>query len=434
MLIKISNSVSTLTMNVASKQYLMVVNVRYYRVNQEEVALEGAFIEHLKLLRGKLSSTFDHFAIAMVEMEQSEYETSKSRLSILNETSEEIFVEKICGESPKTSKIQTLYSVAQRLKELVSRCNVLHVGLSHDLFFPMTFMALLWAIFYQKKIIYIVDIDFRNSALMNYRAGRWSLKSYLACKLVYDKFRALQVKVAISKSSLVLLKGKEFCRDFGKGKANVKNFLNSAYSKVHIIKQDALNQKITHVKDADQPFEVVYFGRLTAYKGIDLCLRAVAIAKQKMACDIKFHILGDGEERQNLESLAQELGLQDNVVFYGALPFNMAFFQTLQNYHLLLAAPLSEDTPRSALDAMASGIPILAFDTYYYRDLVSTGAVDTVPWLSVEQLAEKLSFYSSHRAELATMMGHAAKFAHQNTQEKWLEQRIDWTRAFVNVT
>ena len=36
---------------------------------------------------------------------------------------------------------------------------------------------------------------------------------------------------------------------------------------------------------------------------------------------------------------------------------------------------MTEDTPRSAFDALASGLPVLGFDLYYYTDLVVSGAV-----------------------------------------------------------
>ncbi|WP_448560821.1 glycosyltransferase [Trichothermofontia sp.] len=412
-----------------SKTYLMILPVGYYRVDSQTVALESAFAEHLRLLKTRIFPLCQQFVVGMVEMDIEEYEP-KTGLTVINEQEEHfLFISLYRSKdlSSSINKIRQLFSVSSRLKKLVKDCDILHTGLSSNIWFPMEFIATLWGTFLKKKIIYVVDIDFRNSAFMNYKTGKWSLKSYLLCKYIYDKLREIQIKFAVEQYSLVLLKGKKLCKDFGRGKPNVKFFLDAAYSEKYIIDQNALKQKLSHLLDNQQPLEVVYFGRLTDYKGVDLCIRAVAIAHQQMGCNVIFNVLGDGEQAESLKKLANELGLEKRVIFYGALQFNLDFFKQLYAYHLLLAAPLSEDTPRSALDAMAAGIPILAFDTYYYKDLTYTGAVDTVPWLSVEKLAEKITYYEKNREVLSARVLKAIDFAKQNTQEQWLDRRIKWT-------
>jgi len=423
-------------MKLASKTYLMILPVRYYRVDEQVVMLESAFAEHLKLLRTKIFPIFNQFFIVMVEMDVEEYEKKKPGLAIINEQEQGIIFKPLYRSehlSSRSKQFLQLFSISHRLKDLVETCDVLHSGLSSNVWFPIEFIATLWGIFLRKKIVYVVDIDFRNSAKMNYKTGRWSLKSYLICKYVYDKLREFQINVAVDKCSLILLKGEKLCKDFGKGKPGVKNFLDAAHSEYHIIDQNALDQKLLHLKDHNHPLEVVYFGRLTSYKGVDLCIRAIAMAHQQMGCNVIFHVIGDGEEAGNLKKLTQELSIEERVIFYGVLPFNLDFFKKLYTYHLLLATPLSEDTPRSALDAMAAGIPILAFDTYYYKDLTSTGAVDTICWLSVEQLAEKIVYYDTNRQLLSEMILRAINFSRQNTQEKWLDRRIDWTLTYASL-
>jgi glycosyltransferase involved in cell wall biosynthesis len=171
----------------------------------------------------------------------------------------------------------------------------------------------------------------------------------------------------------------------------------------------------------------VYFGRLTGYKGVDRCIEAVARARERGCERHRFTVIGGGEEAEALQRLARERGVADRVRFLGALPFGPALFEELYRSDLLLATPLSEDTPRSALDALAAGIPILAFDTYYYRELVRSGAVDTVTWPEVDALVERLVHHASDRSWLGAASRRAVEFAAQNTQEIWLERRIAWT-------
>jgi len=111
------------------------------------------------------------------------------------------------------------------------------------------------------------------------------------------------------------------------------------------------------------------------------------------------------------------------------MPFDQSFFEKLYTFHLLLAAPLREDTPRSALDGMAAGIPYLAFDTYYYRELLESGAGRVVPWPDIEAMGRELVRLDQNREEVAQMIQNAVAFARLNTQEIWLERRLAWTMA-----
>jgi glycosyltransferase involved in cell wall biosynthesis len=226
----------------------------------------------------------------------------------------------------------------------------------------------------------------------------------------------------------VLLKGQKLCDDFGVGRTNVRNFIDSAFSNSHIILPSALEEKITSLAIRERPLEIVYFGRLVSYKGIDQSIRAFAKVIANYGLKLRFHIIGAGPEEGCLRELTTSLGLVEYVVFHAPISFGPELFAYLQNNcDLLLATPQSEDTPRSALDAMASGIPILAFDTYYYRDLQPSGAVEVGPWNSLEKLAQKILEYAEDKTLLENASRHAVRFAQENTQEIWLRRRYNWT-------
>jgi len=130
-----------------------------------------------------------------------------------------------------------------------------------------------------------------------------------------------------------------------------------------------------------------------------------------------------------LRRLTHELGLVGRVEFQPALPFGPRLFEELYGAHLSLAAPLIGDTPRSALDALAAGIPLLAFDTEYYASLVHSGAVDIVPWPSVEALAARIAHYAEDKRRLQPLAQAGLEFARNNTQAAWLHARAQWTLA-----
>src|SRR5664280_477370 len=57
---------------------------------------------------------------------------------------------------------------------------------------------------------------------------------------------------------------------------------------------------------------LLYAGRFLALKGLDILLRAFAAMPSK---DAQLHLLGDGPEKQRLERLVRDLGIQNRVAW-----------------------------------------------------------------------------------------------------------------------
>jgi glycosyltransferase involved in cell wall biosynthesis len=416
---------------VSNFEYLIVVPVRFHRLTPSRVAAESAFCEHLRLLRRLLEPHFTTLVVASPSMESSHYEREQGNLGRIDEAEDGIRWVELYPGATRDGRfwLQRFAPLVGRLWREVGRADLVHAGISHNLRRPLEFLALLFATWRGKKTICVVDIDLRKEARMNFLAGKWSRKSLLLCKYVYDPLRDLQLRAAARRCSLVLLKSRDLCRDYGAGRPQVKYFLDSAFSLEHLIPAAAFAEKLRTLEDAGAPLQLVYFGRLTSYKGVDRCIEAVALARARTTAPVRLHVIGSGEESERLRALVARLDLTDVVEFHGALPFGRELFAALQPMHLLLAAPSSEDTPRSALDAMASGIPILAFATAYYSDLHASGAVDLVPWPSVEALAARIAHFANDKRLLAAPARAALEFARANTQETWLALRVDWTLA-----
>ncbi len=416
-------------MTARASDYTMVLPVRHHRLDKTHVAVESAFAEHLRMMRSRIGGAAERLVIASPGMSPAAYDAGKKGYAVIDEDAEKISFQTLFSEDETRStggKIKLFPSVMRSLHGLARQSFCIHSGLSWDVWLPFEFASIVFGIFLKRRTVFVVDIDYRNSAYMSYRSGDWSRKSYLLCKYVYDTARSMQVWVAARYCSLVLLKGKKMAEDFGSGRPNVKAFLDASHSERNIIPQESLEQKLRTVRDDEKPLRLIYFGRLTAYKGIDRCLRAAAGARATGA-NITLDVIGGGEQAQSLRDLAHELGAENWVTFHGAMPFNQDFFALLYSFHLLLAAPLREDTPRSALDAMAAGIPYLAFDTYYYRELLESGAGRVVPWPEVEAMAKMVVHLEKNREEVAGMIEGAVSFARSNTQEIWLERREAWT-------
>jgi glycosyltransferase involved in cell wall biosynthesis len=273
--------------------------------------------------------------------------------------------------------------------------------------------------------VFVEDIDWRESARMNLVTKAWSRGVYWRRVNFHNRWRAWQIHMARRFADVVMLKGRGLVEHFGRGAPNVHLILDAAHSREMVVAETSLRDRTA----SSQPLRLVYFGRLTRYKGLTHMLQAVAAARRQGAA-ITFDIFGTGEQESELRSLAAELELRDIVHFNGSRTYGLRFLEELSAFDLLLAAPLSEDTPRSAIDAQARGIPVLAYDTYYYRDLAAEGAgVVCVPWNDVDTLSRRIVELAGRRAELQRLSVAAVRFASHNTQEAWLARRAAWTLA-----
>lgn len=115
---------------------------------------------------------------------------------------------------------------------------------------------------------------------------------------------------------------------------------------------------------------LLYVGRLDREKNLDLALRAVA----KASSDVDFHfvIAGNGTERTVLENLAKKLSIASAVTFAGFVPD-----EDLANLYAIaqcfIIAGTVELQSIVTMEAMASGLPILAADALALPELVHDG-------------------------------------------------------------
>ncbi len=119
---------------------------------------------------------------------------------------------------------------------------------------------------------------------------------------------------------------------------------------------------------APKPNEILctYVGELSQRKNQQFLIRCVAQLK-KEGISIRLLLLGEGAERQHLETLRDSLDLSEDVFLpgnrEGALPY-------LAITDVYLSASRSEGLPFNLLEAMLFGLPIIAFDVKGQRDLL----------------------------------------------------------------
>ena len=114
---------------------------------------------------------------------------------------------------------------------------------------------------------------------------------------------------------------------------------------------------------------ILFVGRVVYQKGLDLLLHALGRMKEH---PWTLNIVGDGPQRGPLELLSDHLGIADRISFSGWLQGG----ELISAYHAanLFAYPSRhEGMPNAVLEAMASGLPVIATRIAGNEELVVDG-------------------------------------------------------------
>lgn len=120
--------------------------------------------------------------------------------------------------------------------------------------------------------------------------------------------------------------------------------------------KDAINN-ITKVR-------VVQISRLMPEKkGQDILLKALAdIKKMKPSISIEVDFIGGGDARENLQQLADDLGVTGSVNFLGVMPKDDVYAQ-LQSYDILIQPSRYEGFGLTLAEGMVAGVPVIGSDS-----------------------------------------------------------------------
>ena len=109
-------------------------------------------------------------------------------------------------------------------------------------------------------------------------------------------------------------------------------------------------------------------GRLSAEKGIDVAIRAIAHLPEPAHLDIA----GDGPVRADLESLAAAEA-PGRVTFHGRLPKSALFDLLRRSSVAVVPSTWYENQPMAVLESLAIGLPVIGSDLGGIPELVDPG-------------------------------------------------------------
>lgn len=145
---------------------------------------------------------------------------------------------------------------------------------------------------------------------------------------------------------------------------------------------------------------LIAVGQLWKAKNYGFLLDVIAnVIKQDKQNNYKLIILGDGPQRTDLERKAVTLGLENIVSFYGNVDDVSKY---LVRSDIFLLTSLYEGLSLATLEAMASGLPVIATDVGGMKDIVK-GNGYLLPLGDIQGFSDKIVYLANNREERVQM-------------------------------
>ena len=182
---------------------------------------------------------------------------------------------------------------------------------------------------------------------------------------VYEKstgLKSIQRKVEKILSAKTLNKSSKILVANNETKEIVNEFYDVSPEKIEIM-PNGIDTKIFHTSIIKKSKMILFSGVMYNHRGIDVLLNAAPTVIKKIP-EVKFVLLGDGPELDNLKKIAENLKIEKNIEFKGWIKRD-----EVMNYLAdasIAIGPLRSTTvtknalPIKVLEYMASSLPILS--------------------------------------------------------------------------
>jgi len=172
-----------------------------------------------------------------------------------------------------------------------------------------------------------------------------------------------------------------------------------------------------------EPIKLLTVGRLITRKRIDLLIKAVDCAR-KLGLNVRLDIAGHGNILPELRSLADRLGVAENVTFLERVPAEQ-MPQLYRDADIFVMSSAHEGMSNAMLEAMASGLPIVTTRCEGVEELI-WGNGFVVERAESEEIAAAIKKLSEeqilYRQMSATARKQAEKFSWNNVALSYIEQ------------
>jgi glycosyltransferase involved in cell wall biosynthesis len=160
----------------------------------------------------------------------------------------------------------------------------------------------------------------------------------------------------------------------------------------------------------DPVFRILFVGRLHEQKNVAMLLRELADLRERRITPMQVDIVGDGPLQKQLAELAQTLGLSGQVVWHRWCGKEQVA-SMYRHASCFVNPSFYEGMPNTVLEAMASGLPVVASDIGGHNELVVPGVTGFLFDLAKPGELHRCLIRLSESSELRQTVGAAARRA-----------------------
>jgi glycosyltransferase involved in cell wall biosynthesis len=143
--------------------------------------------------------------------------------------------------------------------------------------------------------------------------------------------------------------------------------------------------------ESNGKIKLLHVSGLKKLKNVEGILRALKNLRESRN-DFEFHIVGDGEEREVLEKTAADMELLNREVFFQGQKSPLEVAAAMREADIFVLFSDYENSPCVIVEAMASGLPVIATDVGGIPELVNEKTGILVNPQDETELSKKLNF------------------------------------------
>jgi len=165
----------------------------------------------------------------------------------------------------------------------------------------------------------------------------------------------------------------------------------SSIDNISVVHNGVDYQGIQDVEPSESHWDVIYIGRLSEHKNVDVLINAVIEAANHVDRDFDCAIVGDGPEREYLERYNRSQGGDENIEFLGFLN-ESELMGNLKSSSVFVHPSSREGFPNAILEANACGVPTITIDEPRNggKAIVKNDETGYVTELSHEAIADRI--------------------------------------------
>ncbi|AVQ18144.1 MULTISPECIES: glycosyltransferase [Fusobacterium] len=166
----------------------------------------------------------------------------------------------------------------------------------------------------------------------------------------FNLIKKLLLKRAYKNFNKIITQSKDMTQDLLQNINICKNKIVEINNPIDLEKIESLSNEKIEIELKKDNKNLLCVGRLAKQKGFDVIINIISLLKNK---NIKLYILGEGEERKNLEKLIQEKQLEKQVFLLGRKKNPYIY---MKKADLFILSSRYEGFPNALIEANACGL------------------------------------------------------------------------------